>query len=191
MYVSRVNVVNKTLNYKYNSVNNKKVQENPSFQRAKYAAAFAKYFDGSERNASNAKTYEELMTLARRASGAVIDEVAEKYFTPDVYNGAMYSLRHGQEIYGKLIDSTYHKPVWLVRNGFTTVASVFNMGTQGNILDIIFGKSLNDARICFHGLDNYKDCVICLSRDYDGHECRVTSRTGLGTIIGADIAGKL
>ena len=190
MYVSGVNFFSSPMVSK--STQTKKcqtVQQSPNFKRTAYKAAFAKYFNGAR--VPNEQIYRDLMTKAQRASGFVVDEIAKTFFKPGDYNKVMNGFRNSQPVYDTLNDGSYHTPLWLVRNGDSVVSSIVNFGRLGGFFDVIFGDSKQDTRICFHGLDEYKKCVICLGKDFSGNDTLSITRDGIGTLIGAEIASKL
>ena len=190
MYVSSVNLFNSSrVNKSVNSNNCQKVQNNPNFKRSAYKAAFAKYFNGTR--VSNEQVYRELMSRAQKASGAVVDDIASVFFKSGDYYKVMNGFRNGQPVYDTLNDNSYHTPVWLVKNGNSVVSTVVNFGRLGGFFNTIVGNSKQDTRVCFHGLDEYKDCVICLGKDFYGNDTFSITHQGINTIIADEIASKL
>ena len=190
MYVSSVNLVSSSrVNKLTQTKKSQAVQQNPNFKRTAYKAAFAKYFNGPK--VPNEQIYRDLMSKAQRASGFVVDEIAGTFFKPGDYNKVMNGFRNSQPVYDTLNDNSHHTPVWLVKNGNSMVSSIVNFGRLGGFFDAIFGDSKQDTRICFHGVDEYKKCVICLGKDFSGNDTCTITKDGIGTLIGAEIASKL
>ena len=191
MYVSCINSLNSSTKYNRFSKKTQKIQENPSFKKSNYMAAFKKYFDGELKNASNERTYRELMSNARLIHGAYVDEFCKKKFGPTDYNKAMNALRENRKDYSIVNDATYRDPKAFIKKEDNPIVSVMNIGYQGNILEAIFGRATQDTRICFHGLDEYKNCVICLGRNNKGEDYRIISYDGVYKLLSAILCSKL
>lgn len=185
MYISPIMMSNRPVIQRKTSVqNDRRVQQIPSFKSAEYTKAFMKYFNGP--TAPNEQIYRELMSKARNIKGVVIDDIAKLFFKPEDYNRAIEGSRERKPVYDTLNDCSYRKPVGLVKNGDSYIVSVFNMGTQGGWLDLLFANLHQDLRICFHDINNL-DNVLCLGRDNDGKDYCVKTTDGIRTIISAHI----
>ena len=189
MYISPISAANNAVIQRKQTVqNNRKVQCNPSFKSAEYTRTFMKYFNGA--TASNEQIYRELMSKAQNVRGAVVDDIAKLFFKPEDYNRAIEGSRNSKPVYDSLNDASYRKPVGLVRSGSNHFVTIFNMGTQGGWLDLLFANLHQDLRICFHDINNFKK-VICLGRDNDGKDFCVKTSEGIETIISAHVWSKL
>ena len=189
MYISPIMMSNRSVIQRKTSVqNNRRIQQAPSFKSAEYTKAFMKYFDGP--TTSNVQIYKELMSKAQSIKGVVIDDIAKLFFKPDDYNRAIEGSRERKPVYDSLNDSSYRKPVWLVKSGNTPLVTIFNMGIQGGLLDLLFMNLHQDLRICFHDINN-TDNVICLGRDNDGKDYCLKTTDGIRTIIAAHDWSKL
>ena len=171
--------------------NNKKVQNNPSFGRTQYAQWFGKFFDGACKYHSNSSTYETLMLRALDTKGAIVDKFVNTHFKPYYYYDMMSSFRQKKPIYKTISDNCYESPTWLIKNGNDVLVSVVSFNDHGNFLDLLFGETVPDTRICFHGINEYKDHVICLGCDKDGKHFRSITRNGIGTLIAGEIGKNL
>lgn len=193
MFISPVGIAQSLQSKKISAKRSQASQSlnNTSFKSANYKAAFAKYYNSSVYSTSNAKVFSELMRAAQNARGAVVDDIAKVFMKPDEYSTIMNGFRSKGPVYKDLNDASYHKPLWLVRKAGETLSSVVNFGTQGGFFDVITGNAKQDTRICFHGIDQYANKIICLGKDVNGNDIRIYSDSGIGTIIAAEMVKKL
>ena len=184
MYISRINptYTARQLN-RTQAKKNQNIMHDPSFKRARYLSTFAKYFNDLEKNVSNEQKFRELMSSARNAQGSIIDDVAQVFFKPEDYNKIMEGFRKGRLVYDSLNSCTYLKPVWLVKNGDDPLVSVVNFGYQGGLFGALTFNLSHDTRICFHGIDKYEKCIICLGKDNNGNDTQVKTSDGINILI--------
>ena len=215
MFVTPISSMNRSI---YSASKTKKAQkpqevhspqDTVSFKRYQYATAFAKYFDGPMKNAKNEQTFKELMSRALQGYRMESPAFVKEYFEPGQYKNIMYDFRFGKdqvigsgilrtviskEVYRNLRDQSYRDPHALVTLDGSPIVSIVNFGYQGTLADFLFQfdfKLPQDTRICFHGIDKYEDCIICLGKDVDGIDSRVTTKEGIGAIVRAGIEGIL
>lgn len=164
--------------------NNKKVQDNPSFGRQQYKRVFSEFFNTGHLY-SNSVNYEILMRRAITSKGAILDKFINSYIPVDRYYDLMYSFRAKKPVYETISENSYFKPTWLVKNGNDVLVSVVNLGNHGNFFDNLFGNPPENTRICFHGIDEYKNYVLCLGQDKNNKDDRILTRDGIGNLISA------
>lgn len=182
MFISPITILNKPTNYRNNSVQNtKKVNANPAFKQAEYMKVFNKYFNNPHM-ASNEQIFRELMTKAMNIKGAHIESIAASFFRPEDFNRIIEGSRKKMPVYETVNDKCYRKLASLIKSDNSLVATVFNMGLQGGLLDFLTFNIHNDIRLCFHDINNNKN-VICLGRENDGTDKIDISRNGVAEII--------
>lgn len=181
MYISPISATNKSVCYRNNSAKKaEKIQNNPTFKKAEYAKAFAKYFDGPA--APNEQIFKELMAKAQNIKDANIQDVCKLFFRPQDYNRAMVGSRKREPVYDTINTHCYKTPYWLVKADDSILVTVFDMGFQGGLLDLLTFNIHNDLRICFHDINNYKN-VLCLKRDNDDNDICIKTKGGVAEII--------
>ena len=184
MRVMNIGVNNKVVaNNRLATSGSKKSNTNPSFGTRVYKATFEEFFDGYYRSSSNQKTFKTLMQSAISAKFANIDGMVKKHFDPDSYYSVMSGLIKNKEPYKKLNNISYNSPICLVSVGKVPLVTVINFGYQGNFLDLLFGEVTQDTRICFHGIGNDRNKIICLGCDNNGKHTKTLSSDGLGTLM--------
>ncbi|MBO5737775.1 hypothetical protein J6R97_00360 [bacterium] len=165
----------------------------PSFKSAEYKEAFKRCYNriASSYVYDNEGIYKELMTKIVKMEGFNAHESYKHLFTPNSYYSLIMGLREEQpDIFSDLNYNGYEKPFLIMRKNDKPLVSILNLGALGNMFQQIFNRKSNSF-VCFHGLDEQKDLVICLGQNYHNKPIQYISDEGIGSIISAHIWSKL
>ena len=165
----------------------------PSFKSAEYKEAFKRCYNriASAAIYDNEGIYKELMTKIVNMEGFNAHNSLKHLFSPNSYYSSIMGLREEQpRIFSDLNFNSYERPFLIMRKNDEPLVSILNLGALGNMFQQIFHRKSNSF-ICFHGLEEYKDHVICLGQNYHNEAIQRISKEGIGSIISAHIWSKL